>query len=214
MFFEGKKKNLIKKLERQMKEFAKNREFEKAGKVKKTLFALNHIQDVALIKKSEEEIVENVFSRGAVFRMEAFDVAHISGTNTVGAMVVSENGELKKSDYRKFKIRGVKIPNDTATLKEILERRLKHKEWRLPDVIVYDGGIAHRNAVLEIFKKDLGENHGMKIIGVVKDERHKPKKIIGEAEIIKKHKKQILLLNSEAHRFAISFHRQLRNLNR
>ena len=214
MFFEGKKKNLIKKLERQMKEFAKNREFEKAGKVKKTLSALNHIQDVALIKKSEEEIVENVFSRGAVFRMEAFDVAHISGTNTVGAMVVSENGELKKSDYRKFKIRGVKIPNDTATLKEILERRLKHKEWRLPDVIVYDGGIAHRNAVLEIFKKDLGENHGMKIIGVVKDERHKPKKIIGEAEIIKKHKKQILLLNSEAHRFAISFHRQLRNLNR
>ena len=214
MFFEGKKKNLVKKLERQMKEFAKNREFEKAGKVKKTLFALNHIQDVALIKKSEEEIVENVFSRGAVFRMEAFDVAHISGTNTVGAMVVSENGELKKSDYRKFKIRGVKIPNDTATLKEILERRLKHKEWRLPDVIVYDGGIAHRNAVLEIFKKDLGENHGMKIIGVVKDERHKPKKIIGEAEIIKKHKKQILLLNSEAHRFAISFHRQLRNLNR
>src|SRR3989344_5108141 len=72
LFFEGKKKNLIKKLERQMKEFAKHREFEKAGKVKKTLFALNHIQDVALIKKSEGEIVESIFGGGTVFRIEAF----------------------------------------------------------------------------------------------------------------------------------------------
>ena len=214
LFFEGKKKTLVKKLEWQMKEFAKNREFEKAGKVKKTLFALNHIQDVALIKKSEEEIVKNILGRGTVFRMEAFDIAHISGTNMAGAMVVSENGELKKSDYRKFKIRGIKTPNDTAALKEIMERRLKHKEWSLPDIIIYDGGIAQRNAVEEILKNILGDRFGISIVGVVKDEKHRPSKIIGDEEVIKKYKKEILLLNSEAHRFAISFHRKLRNLNR
>ena len=213
LFFEGKKKNLVKKLEWQMKEFAKNREFEKAGKVKKILFALNHIQDVALIKKSEEEIVKNIFSRGAVFRMEAFDIAHISGTNMVGAMVVSEDGELKKSDYRKFKIRSVKIPNDTAALKEIVERRLKHKEWPLPDIIIYDGGFAQRNAVEGILKNILGNDFKIKIVGVVKDRKHKPSRLIGEEVVIKKYKKEILILNSEAHRFAISFHRKLRSSN-
>ena len=213
LFFEGKKKSLVRKLERQMKEFAKNREFEKAGKVKKILFALNHIQDVALIKKSEEEIVKNIFSRGAVFRMEAFDIAHISGTNMVGAMVVSEDGELKKSDYRKFKIRSVKIPNDTAALKEIVERRLKHKEWPLPDIIIYDGGFAQRNAVEGILKNILGNDFKIKIVGVVKDRKHKPSRLIGEEVVIKKYKKEILILNSEAHRFAISFHRKLRSSN-
>ena len=213
LFFEGKKKSLVRKLERQMKEFAKNREFEKAGKVKKILFALNHIQDVALIKKSEEEIVKNIFSRGSVLRMEAFDIAHISGTNMAGAMVVSENGELKKSDYRKFKIRSVKIPNDTAALKEIVERRLKHKEWPLPDIIIYDGGFAQRNAVEGILKNILGNDFKIKIVGVVKDRKHKPSRLIGEEVVIKKYKKEILILNSEAHRFAISFHRKLRSSN-
>ena len=213
LFFEGKKKNLVKKLERQMKEFAKNREFEKAGKIKKTLFALNHIQDVALIKKSEGEIVESIFGGGTVFRMETFDIAHISGTNMVGAMVVSENGELKKSDYRKFKIRTVKTPNDTAALKEILERRLKHKEWPLPDVIIYDGGIAQRNAVEEVLKNNLGNDFKIKIAGVVKDQKHKPSRIIGEESVIKKYKKEILLLNNEVHRFVIGFHRKLRSSN-
>lgn len=212
LFLEGKKKTLMKTLEREMKGYGENLEFEKAGKIKRTLFALNHIQDVALIKKSGDEIVEEVSMELNNFRMEAYDIAHISGTNMVGAMTVSENGELKKSDYRKFKIKSVKTPNDTAALKEVLERRLKHKEWRLPDIIVYDGGIAQRNAVLEILKNSLGENHKIKIVGVVKDEKHKPSKILGEEEIIKNHKKEILLLNGEAHRFAIGFHRKLRSL--
>ncbi|MEK9182298.1 MAG: GIY-YIG nuclease family protein [Patescibacteria group bacterium] len=212
LFFEGKKKAIIKKLERQMKEYAKNREFEKAGKAKRTLFALNHIQDVALIKKPEEGIVEIISGEPAVLRMEAYDVAHISGTNMVGVMTVLQNGELKKSDYRKFKIRSVGTANDTATLKEILERRLRHKEWPLPDIIVYDGGVAQRNAVEEVLKNNLGENHKVKIAGVVKDEKHKPARILGEEEIIKKYKKEIILLNSEAHRFAIGFHRKLRSL--
>ena len=173
-----------------MKEYAKNREFEKAGKAKRTLFALNHIQDVALIKKPEEGIVEIISGEPAVLRMEAYDVAHISGTNMVGVMTVLQNGELKKSDYRKFKIRSVGTANDTATLKEILERRLRHKEWPLPDIIVYDGGVAQRNAVEEVLKNNLGENHKVKIAGVVKDEKHKPARILGEEEIIKSTRKK------------------------
>ena len=78
-----------------MKEYAKNLEFEKADKIKRILFALNHIQDVALIKKSEEKIVEKVSAESTIWRMEAYDIAHINGTNMVGAMVVMENGELK-----------------------------------------------------------------------------------------------------------------------
>lgn len=214
LFLEGKKKALIKKLEREMKEYAKSLEFEKADRIKKTLFALNHIQDVALIKKSEKEVVESVSAESNILRMEAYDIAHISGTNMVGAMTVSENGELKKSDYRKFKIRSVNSPNDTAALKELLERRLRHKEWRLPNSIVYDGGIAQRNTVEEVLKNILGDNHGVKIVGVVKNEKHKPARILGEEETVKKYKKEILSLNGEAHRFAISFHRKLRNLKR
>lgn len=211
LFLEGKRKALIKKLEREMKEYAKSLEFEKADRIKKTLFALNHIQDVALIKKSEKEIVERVPAESNILRMEAYDIAHISGTNMVGAMVVSENGEFKKSDYRKFKIRSIKTPNDTVALKEVLERRLRHKEWRLPDAIVYDGGIAQRNTVKKVLKNILGDNHKVKIVGVVKNEKHKPSRIIGEEEIIKKYKREILLINSEAHRFAIGFHRKLRS---
>lgn len=213
IFFEGKKKVIQKKLEQQMKEYAKNREFEKAGKAKRTLFALSHIQDVSLIKKSEEEILSNLSSNSSILRIEAYDIAHISGTNMAGAMTVSENGELKKSDYRKFKIGSVNSPNDTATLKEILERRLKHKEWRLPDIIVCDGGVAQRNATEEVLKNVLGNNHRIKIVGVIKDKKHKPSKIIGEESIIKKYKKELLILNAEAHRFAIGFHRKLRMSN-
>lgn len=210
-FLGGMKKTIVKKLEREMKERAKNLEFEKADKVKRTLFALNHIQDVALIKKSEEEIVNRISAEPTILRMEAYDIAHISGMNMVGAMAVSENGKLKKFDYRKFKIRRIDSSNDTAALREILERRLKHTEWSLPNIIIYDGGIAQRNAVEEVLKNNLENNHKIKIIGVVKDEKHKPSRILGEEEIIKKHKKEILLLNSEAHRFAINFHRRLRN---
>lgn len=213
LFLEGKKKKLVKKLEREMKEYAKKREFEKAGKIKKTLFSLNHIQDVALIKKSQDEKTPYFPNNQNIFRMEAFDVAHISGTNMVGSMTVSENGELKKSDYRKFKIKSINSPNDTLALKEILERRLRHEEWKFPNIIVYDGGIAQRNIVEEVLKKVLGDSHGIKIVGVVKDEKHKPSRIMGEEDVIKNYKKEILLLNGEAHRFAIGFHRKLRNLN-
>ncbi|MEK9185282.1 MAG: GIY-YIG nuclease family protein, partial [Patescibacteria group bacterium] len=199
MIFEGKKPKLIKSLKKEMAVFAKNREFEKANQIKKKTFTLQHIQDIALLKNPKFK------ARNPKFRVEAYDVSHISGTNVVGVTVVIENGELKKNDYRKFKIK-IQKNDDVGALREVLERRLKHHEWPYPDLIVVDGGEAQINvAKAELEKKGLN----IRVIAVVKNEKHKPQKIIGTYSVDTK--KDILLANSEAHRFAIRYHRHLRS---
>lgn len=208
LFFEGRKKDLIKNLEREMKGYAKVRQFEKAERIKQRIYALNHIQDVSLLKP--EKLQPENYDPTApttVFRIEAYDIAHMSGGNTVGAMVVVEDGEIKNSNYRKFKIRQYSGVNDIAGLKEILRRRLKHPEWQLPSLIVVDGSISQLNAAKEIL--DQFELQ-IPIAAVTKDEAHRPRVIQGDELIINEHKKSILLANSEAHRFAIGYHRKLR----
>lgn len=203
LFFEGKKKVLLKSLEKEMRAYAKEREFEKAARTKKTIFALQHIQDIALIKSSAQ-------SRTAgekTFRLEAYDIAHMSGQNVVGVMTVVENGEAVRNEYRKFKIRENPGVNDTAALKEVLERRLNHTEWHLPQIIVVDGGKAQINAARTVL-----ERRGLEIevVSVLKDEKHRPKQILGKQNFATKYETEILLANSEAHRFAIAYHRDLR----
>ena len=225
LFFSGKKKDLIRKLEKEMKAAAKERNFEKAAKLRNTIFSLKHIHDVSLIKDSlqgsafsrrfatpqgQTFIVKNQFSDSQEsengFKIEAYDVAHWGGESMVGVMTVIEDGEMNKSEYRKFKIRDIKKANDTAALKQILERRLEHYEWPLPKVIVVDGGKAQVNVAKKLF-----ENVGVKIpvVGVVKDEHHRPKNILGDRGIRQKYESAILLANAEAHRFAIRFHKKL-----
>lgn len=211
LFFEGRKKTLISGLERDMKIAAKNLKFEEANHIKKMIFALTHIQDVALLKADffRKSGISFEGSPGLPengFRIEAYDVAHISGTNTVGVMVVVEDDEPKKSDYRKFKIK-TSTNDDNASLREMLDRRFAHSEWPIPKLIVVDGGKAQVNTA----EKALRE-WGIKIpvVGVVKDEHHRPKNILGEKSITQEHDRSILLANSEAHRFAVGFHRQLR----
>ncbi|MDD5068005.1 MAG: GIY-YIG nuclease family protein [Candidatus Pacebacteria bacterium] len=203
LFFEGKKSTLVRSLEKEMKTLAKNREFEKADKIKKQIFALGHIQDVALLKSD----ISLIRANKGYMRIEAYDVAHISGTSTVGVMTVVEDGEVKKADYRMFKIRTAKAGSDTGALREVLERRLKHSEWPTANLIVIDGGIAQRNLAEKVL-----ENFGLKtpIINVVKDDRHKPDHFLGDELLARKYKKEILLANSEAHRFAISYHKRVR----
>jgi len=92
----------------------------------------------------------------------------------------------------------------------MFERRLGHVEWPLPRIIVVDGGKAQVNIVERILKK---YGIGIPIVGVVKDERHKPKKVIGRKEIVSSYEKDILLANYEAHRFAIQFHRKKRKIS-
>ncbi len=212
LFFEGKKKALIKNLEKQMNAFAKEQAFEKAGVISRTIFALNHIQDIALLK-SENKIVSesaggSVAQSDKGFRIEAYDVAHTSGTHVVGVMVVVEDNEPKKSDYRKFKIKLNPGVDDTGALKEILRRRLGHMEWPMPDLIVVDGA----QAQLNVAKAVLAER-GLTIplVSVVKDERHKPRGIMGDTEHADLHKNAIILANSESHRFAITYHRSKRD---
>ncbi|MCX6713326.1 MAG: hypothetical protein NTY66_03925 [Candidatus Vogelbacteria bacterium] len=238
--FEGKKKDLIKDLEKQMKVLARDQKFEQAGELKRKIFALNHIQDVALIKYRGRE------SMTGLFRIEAYDIAHLSGQNTVGVMAVVVDGEVDKSSYRKFTIRGVttkkdKIPvftgmtqpgvpiNDTANLKEVLSRRFNHNEWPLPALIVLDGGKAQLNAARKILT---ALEIAVPCVAVVKDEFHRAREIIGSSgpychprgnressssgldikELISAREREIILANSEAHRFAVHFHRQKRHI--
>lgn len=204
LFLQGKKKDVIRNLTKEMKTLSKNQEFEKADKVKKTIFALNHIQDVALLKNADHRGLD---AEKREIRIEGYDVAHISGKYLVGVMTVVEDGEPARGEYRKFKIKSFKGADDTRALKEILERRLGHPEWQYPRLIVVDGGKAQKNTAETILNAV-----GVKIpvVGVIKDEHHRPREILGEQEFSKKYEREILLANSEAHRFAIKYHRETR----
>lgn len=199
---EGKKDDIKKELEKSMKEHAKKQQFEKAASERNILFALDHIKDTNLI--TQEEIVS---FKDTTFRIEAYDIAHISGTSRVGVMTVLEGKEKAKDEYRKFKLEE-RVNDDYGGLKILLERRLNHTEWRMPDLIVIDGGMAHKRVAEEVLAE-----RGILIpcVSVVKDERHKPKDILGNKVHVDNHKKEILLANSEAHRFAIGYHKLLRN---
>jgi len=201
LFFEGKKSALLRNLKREMQAHAKKHEFEKAQQVKKTLFALEHIQDIALLKSYPNK------GLSFVGRIEGYDIAHISGTYLVGVMTVVSEGEPQKDKYRKFKIRTVAGADDTASLAEVLERRFAHPEWVYPRLIVIDGGKAQKNRAEKVLR-DLGV--AIPVVSVVKDERHKPREILGDKKYIRERERDILLANSEAHRFAVAYHRTLR----
>ena len=200
--FEGKKTELKKDLEKQMKDHVKKHAFEKAAQVRNTLFALDHIKDISLIK--DDEIVS---FKDSAFRIEGYDVAHISGTDRVGVMTVIEGKEKMTDEYRKFKL-PERTNDDYAGLREIMLRRFGHKEWRYPDLIVIDGGVGHKQTAEKILA---GLGLLIPVVSVVKDERHKPKDILGASLHVDNHKKEILLVNAEAHRFAIGYHKVLRN---
>lgn len=200
LFFEGKKKQLIKELKRDMMAHAKKQEFEQAEAVKKKIFALEHIQDIALIKEEHK-----VYRDDKRVRIEAYDIAHLQGEDMVGVMTVVDGGGPQKSEYRKFKIRTLSGSNDPAALKEVIERRLGHPEWPYPQLIVVDGGTAQKNAAEHVLRK-LGIV--IPVAAVVKDEKHRPKRIIGAKKLLAQFQNEILLANAESHRFAITYHRE------
>ena len=201
LLFEGKKVRLLKDLNCDMKKAAKEERFETAGSLKHKIFALTHIQETALLGSDYK-----VSSGDGSERIEAYDIAHISETARVGVMVVVQEGVAKKSQYRKFTIKTEKM-GDIAALEEILQRRFMHVEWKLPTLIVVDGGVAQKNAALRV-QAEFG--YKIPIANVVKNDKHKADKVVGNAAVIEKWEKDILLANSEAHRFAISFHRTKR----
>lgn len=203
LFFEGKKHQLIKELEKEMTTLAKTEKFEAANVIKRRIFALNHIEDIALIKDESR-----VYRDEKRVRIEAFDIAHLQGSDMVGVMTVVESGEPIKNEYRKFKIKNFEKANDPGALKEILLRRLKHKEWPLPQIIVVDGSVAQKNAAEYVLKQ---ESIVIPVVAVVKDDRHKPIRLIGQKNLLEQYQLAILLANAESHRFAVLYHRTLRN---
>ncbi|KND49529.1 MAG: excinuclease ABC subunit C [Parcubacteria bacterium C7867-008] len=203
MFLAGNVKALRTQLTKDMKAAAKAENFEDAAVMRKQLFALDHVQDVSLIKEDRGE-------DKAAPRIEAYDTAHLSGTNAIGVMTVIENGVTVKRDYRTFRIqgRGGKSTNDDiASLKEILSRRLGHPEWPMPRAIVVDGGKTHKKAAEDVLSQ---YQIGIPVAAVVKDDKHRPREVLGalragitEADAV--------LANSEAHRFSITLHRKARS---
>lgn len=204
MFFEGKKEAIIKDLEKEMMRHAKREEFEEANVLKRRVFALRHIQDVSLMKDDFR-----IHKDDRSFRIEAYDVAHMGGKDMVGVMTVVTGRESSPHEYRKFIVRECEVSNDPKALKELLMRRFKHPEWRFPDLIVVDGSTAQKNVAERVIKQN---NLLIPVVGVVKNDRHKPERIIGPAKLIAEHERSILMANSEAHRFAITFHRKKRSI--
>ncbi|MDD5098975.1 MAG: GIY-YIG nuclease family protein [Candidatus Colwellbacteria bacterium] len=198
MFLSGKKKVLINKMETEMKRSAKELNFERAGVLKRQIFALNHIQDVALITDdfSEERNGE---------RIEGYDISDISWDSAVGSMVVFIDGRPKKDEYKKFKIKTIEGANDVGMMREIIERRIKNP-WPLPDVILVDGGKTQVGAARSALS-----SAGIKVpvIGMVKGPDRKRTDLVGDF-IPGINKKVLEQVRDEAHRFAISYHRRVR----
>lgn len=206
LFFQGKKGQLQKQLRSDMSKAAEELRFEDADRAKKLLYALDHINDIALVKKERDPIR----GKASAWKIEAYDVAHLAGTNVVGVMVASVGGEFVKSEYRKFKI-SRQTNDDIGALREILMRRLRHSEWAYPDLVVVDGNEVHVAAAEGILK---ALRLSIAVVGVTKDVRHKAARLIGDPLIVRAYKESIIALNAEAHRFAISFHRQRRSVIR
>ncbi|MBU6232219.1 hypothetical protein KGP36_06270 [Patescibacteria group bacterium] len=199
LFFEGESGKVKKGIESDMKRNAKKMRFEEAVDDRKLLYALDHINDIALIKRGQ--------SRPTGFRIEAFDVAHLSGTDVVGSMSVAVDGQAANDQYRRFKI-SREANDDLAGLIELLSRRLNHSEWPYPDLIAVDGDERHKKAAEAVLRS---RRVSIGVVAVAKDDKHKASRLIGDVETISRHKEAIVLANSEAHRFALRYHRSRRS---
>jgi len=218
LFFEGKKVRIIRALEKDMKAAAKKQEFEKAAALRRQMFALRHIQDTALISDNDALVTGSAAGRAAAvsagmalkngYRIEGYDISNISGTSAVGSMVVFEDGEPNKNEYRKFRIRSIFQPNDVGMLKEVLERRFARSDWPMPDLVLIDGGLAQVNTARRVL---LRAGIKVPIIGIAKGPKRDRNDIIG---LVPKgvQKATLVKVRDEAHRFAISYHKALRRV--
>ena len=165
---------------------------------------------------STEEEKQSAVPR--TWRIESYDISNISGVDSVGAMVVFENGKPDRKSYRKFRIRTVDGPDDYSSMQEVIYRRFRRAQEgapgfeRRPDLLFIDGGRGHVNAVKEVLTA-MGEH--IVTVGMVKDERHRTRGLIidGEEIDLKKHPvlyRYVTSIQDEVHRFAIDYHRGLR----
>lgn len=169
--------------------------------------------------------LEKILGLKGIIRMEAYDISNTNGFDSVGSMIVYEHGKPKRNDYRKFKIKTVQGPDDYASMNEVLTRRFGHglreqqeeSETRgfqiFPDLIMMDGGRGQVNIALEVLEK---LHLHIPVCGMVKDDNHRTRGLYfnnTELPIDRNSEcfRLITRIQDEAHRFAITFHRQLRS---
>ena len=169
--------------------------------------------------------LEKILGLTGIIRMEAYDISNTNGFDSVGSMVVYEHGKPKRNDYRKFKIKSVQGPDDYASMNEVLTRRFEHglRERQdesetggfqaFPDLIMMDGGRGQVNIALEVLEK---LNPHIPVCGMVKDDNHRTRGLyFNNVELPIDRNSEcfrlITRIQDEAHRFAITFHRQLRS---
>lgn len=180
-----------------------------------------------LIEKDEERTIQAIEDLGEQLsietphRIEAFDNSNIQGTDPVSAMIVFEDGKPNKKEYRKYKIRDVHGPDDYDTMREVVRRRYKRvlkENLPLPDLIIVDGGKGQMSAAIEVLEDELGLD--IPLAGLSKDDRHKTSELLyGMPPVVVSLERQsqafylVQRIQDEVHRFAITFHRQLRGKN-
>lgn len=229
-FLKGNTKKVLRDLEKERNEFSKIYEFEKAQEIQQKINAINYVTtdtrnpfDYQINPNLEEDLRKNhmenlvkVLSENGVSiktaqRIECYDISNISGTLATGSMVVFENGEKNGNEYRRFKIKRTKGPNDFAMMKEVLQRRLKN-DWKLPDLFIIDGGKGQLSSVVEVLN-ELKIN--IPAVGLAK----RLETIItsdGKEILLPRSSealKLVMRIRDEAHRFAVTYHRKLRSKN-
>lgn len=168
--------------------------------------------------------LEKILGLQGIVRMEAYDISNTSGFNSVGSMVVYEKGRPKRNDYRKFRIKNVQGPDDYASMEEVLTRRFEHglleREEKgeggfssFPDLILMDGGKGQVNIALQVLDK---LHLNIPVCGMVKDDNHRTRGLYYQNQELPIDRNSecfrlITRIQDEAHRFAITFHRQLRS---
>jgi excinuclease ABC subunit C len=228
---QGKKKQVLNDLKKEMKKASSSEDFEEAAKIRDQIEALEKVLAHAKIFElveiepqpekdwgNTQEVLQKILKiKKRISRIEAYDISNIQGKEATGSMVTFIQGLPDKKFYRKFRIKIQGKPNDIAMIKETLSRRFNHPEWSLPDLILIDGGIGQLSAALRIKNekcKMKNYNLKFKIISLTKKENklfiENRKKPILLKSLPREIFNLILRLRDEAHRFAISYHKKLR----
>ena len=163
-------------------------------------------------------LAEKLQLKNFPYRIECYDISHIQGTNTVASMVVFINGLKKGSEYRKFKVKSTEgKPDDFQSMKEVLTRRLSRlgeKKWEKPDLMIIDGGKGQLSSVMQIIKEL--DVKGIDVVSLAKRQEEVFLPDQSESVMLPRNSEALFLIQrirDEAHRFAITFHRDLRSKN-
>ena len=224
LILKGKKNAVLNSLKKEMKVLSKEKKFEEAVKIRDRIRHLQQIMAHTHViggqkletnnqnwEKTEKALQSILGLNKKIKKIECFDVSNIQGKEATGSMSVFVDGKPDKNLYRKFKIKMKNEPNDIAMLKETISRRLGHPEWKYPEIILVDGGKAQLNVALKIKNS---KNQKIKIIAIAKGRQklfiEKRAGAIPLNSLPQEVYNLVKYLDDEAHRFAISYHKNLR----